>query len=181
MKTKELRSNRFFWPVMGTIIILAIASGLYALLGGQRNRATQSNLSMESAENYPGPTEAEQKEVETSKTKDGGPTSSPVPNPEPVSKSVVLSRAEYDQSVGKLVVQSQLHGTGWQECTLDAISNEKKITKTAEALYQPDFSTCLGFSIDRSELAAGDWNVTLSVTNSDGQIYKASSSTISVK
>ncbi len=181
MKIKELRSNKFFWPAMGIIIVLIIASAVYASRTGQRSPTTQSNSTIETVENYPGPTDAEQKEVEANKTKDGGPIPNPVPNTEPAGKSVTLSRADYDQTVEKLIVQSQLYGTGWQECTLDAVSNEKKVTKKAEALYQPDFSTCLGFSIDRSELSSGEWIVTLSVTNSDGQTYKASSSTISVK
>ena len=43
------------------------------------------------------------------------------------------------------------------------------ITQTADVLFQPEFSTCAGFTVPSNQLVAGEWNVQLTITPPTGE------------
>lgn len=84
------------------------------------------------------------------------------------SASLELS-ATRDNSTAVTVI-SKLHNIGAGSCTLVTTNGQKQDKQTAEIIYQPEYSTCAGFSIPVSELGNGNWTIVLTV-NSNGQVY----------
>mgnify|MGYP003586595371 CR=1 FL=1 len=56
-------------------------------------------------------------------------------------------------------IQSVSEGT----CNLTATNGANTITQEAKVIYQPEFSSCAGFSVPISGLGIGTWNITLVV------------------
>ena len=95
-----------------------------------------------------------------------------------VDEKVLIDEAYYDEAAAELVVKTKLLGLNWSTCELTLSANDQEIVKSAKAIYQPDYSICLGFAIDRSEIPEpGEWTLTLRATTVDG----ASSSSESTK
>ena len=47
--------------------------------------------------------------------------------------------------------------------------NGKKYSQEAEIIYQPEYSTCAGFSVPISSVGNGSWDISLSVTPINGK------------
>lgn len=81
----------------------------------------------------------------------------------PVTPSnITLSATQTDNEV---TITTKLVGYSDGECALVVGSDNGSLTRNAEIIYQPEFSTCAGFSIDTAELGKGTWNISLTVTS----------------
>jgi hypothetical protein len=69
----------------------------------------------------------------------------------------------YQQGSGDLVIQTSIKGAGSGTCQLTLSSGGHTVAKTADVLYQSSFSTCTGFTVSRSELSSGDWQLKLNL------------------
>lgn len=126
------------------------------------------------------PSQTEKDEVEknkaedpTAKQDDDKDTTAPAPAPPPpppTSSNVQITSAKNEN--GSVVVQTALHGSGWEECTLVLTGNGTK-TYNAKVLYQETFSTCMGFSV--SDAPGGALTATLKATNSNGETITSES------
>ena len=54
-------------------------------------------------------------------------------------------------------------------CILTLTNNDVELIKTVKTYAMPNYSTCKGFDIDKSELSIGIWQVNLSVSVDDKQ------------
>lgn len=184
MKLNQPRSKQLLFASAALLIVAILSVGVWQIRANQNNASTADNPSdnAQTTTDFAGPTESEREQVEENKTKDGGPTRPADPTPPPPSdKLAKISKASYDEASRKATIQTQLYGAGWQQCRLELTQGTEKITKTADALYQADFSTCLGFSVPASEFPAGGaWAATVYVTNSDGSTYTSNQENISV-
>lgn len=183
MKYTQKQSRFSKKPLLiASLVIFVLASGGIAL--HLKNRARSENNGSQTpkeALNFSPPTDAEKQQVEENKTKDGGVADSNQTSAPASNKSAKVSRAEFDDASKQLVVQTQLSGTGWQMCTLELTQGTQKITKTADTLYQRDFSTCMGFGIGASEFpAGGSWSLKLAVTNTDGKTYTSQQQNVTI-
>lgn len=79
----------------------------------------------------------------------------------------VSARQETD---GSVTITSKLFGVSGGKCNLSMTKGVTTVTKTADIIYQPEFSTCAGFSIPSSELTNGEWAITLSVISNDKNV-----------
>lgn len=114
---------------------------------------------------YTPPTEEELQVSEDEKVKniDNAPTT------EKAEEKVIIEEAYYDESAAELVVKTKLMGLNWSTCELIVSGPDQEITKTAKSIYQPEYSSCLGFGIDRSEFKkSGEWTILLRATTVDG-------------
>ena len=68
------------------------------------------------------------------------------------------------QANGQVTVTTRLEGYSDGTCTLTSTNGGKTDTRTAQVIFQAQFSTCAGFSIPTSTLGTGTWNFNLSVT-----------------
>ncbi len=48
-------------------------------------------------------------------------------------------------------------------CKLDITNGTTKFTANADVIYQPQYSSCAGFSVPTASLGHGTWNITLTV------------------
>ncbi|HSX27602.1 MAG TPA: hypothetical protein VLG25_02370 [Patescibacteria group bacterium] len=89
----------------------------------------------------------------------------PTPNNQNNSSSIVLSARQ--ESNGTVTVFTKLYNVSSGTCSLLVTNGYKQTTQTAEIIYQPEYSTCAGFSVPISKLGAGNWTIKLTVTHSD--------------
>jgi hypothetical protein len=78
------------------------------------------------------------------------------------------------QSDGKVIVSTNLGYVSQGTCRLTVGS----VTHTASVMFQPDYSTCMGFSIDRSQLATGRNTFRLEVSYDDVVLTKTETADI---
>lgn len=88
----------------------------------------------------------------------------------PTNESITLTAKNEDELV---VVTTNLDSVSSGTCTLTLTSNGKTLTKTASVIYTPEYSSCAGFSINKSELSGNSWLITLSVNTSTSTITKS--------
>lgn len=76
-------------------------------------------------------------------------------------KNDITLRASQNEK--NVIVHSLIHGYSSGTCSLIATNGSKQVKQSAPILYQPQESTCEGFSINKNELGSGDWNIKLTV------------------
>ena len=86
----------------------------------------------------------------------------------PVSRK--LSVSTQNETDGTVTVFTKIYGIPSGTCTLTASNGARSVTERAEVMYQPEHSTCAGFSIAKSRLGSGTWNIRL-VVSYDGSVY----------
>ncbi len=98
--------------------------------------------------------------------------SAPTPKPDLIDDSVSFVVSSDSKS---LIIQTKLKkfsGTG--SCTLNLRNDSAEVSERSTIIYQPEFSTCAGFAIDRSKLKNGKWSIDL-IVESDGKTVQKSS------
>lgn len=122
-----------------------------------------------------GPTPAQQKEMQAvdnankkdfaEKTKN---TDNPgVTIPTPSSPDTIdLSASKTDASTVTIFTKLKDYASG--NCELTVTSGAKSYSTTAQILYQPEYSSCAGFSVPVSELNTGTWTIKLTATPTGG-------------
>jgi hypothetical protein len=173
MKIKKTTTHR---PILIVLAVLFIAG---VLIGGAAyfyNHSRQPSPVGATPEQKRAQqeTETEQKQnfVEN---KNGVTNASPAPTPTD-SSQISLAATQQSDSV---VVTTQLAGFASGTCQLVVTNGAKSVTQDATILYQPEFSSCTGFSVPISSLGAGQWTLTLRATPSGGEtLTKTITSTV---
>lgn len=153
------------------LIALAILFSLLILIAGAAalEKLHIIDFVKTSKDSPAGPTESEKKqqhETEQNAKKDFVESPDPVQNPAntPSSSSIQLSAKQ--EANGSVTVLSKLFGVSDGTCTLFISNGSTSYTDSAELIYQPDFSSCAGFSVPKDKLGAGQWSIKLTVTGS---------------
>jgi hypothetical protein len=79
--------------------------------------------------------------------------------------NITLSAATQDEPGGPIIVRALVDGTTSGTCTLTLTSGAKTITKTDVISNAGTYYTCKGFSVAKSEVSNGNWNLKLVVEN----------------
>lgn len=82
----------------------------------------------------------------------------------PINVGIELTAKQ--EANGSVTVTSKLPGVSSGTCTLTVTNGAKETVKTATIIYQPEFSTCAGFSVAQSELGTGVWTLSLRLSGS---------------
>lgn len=117
----------------------------------------------------PAAQEAEQKKADDARKQD---FIEKTPNPTPTippqnTDAITLTAAQESSSV---TVLTKLAGFSGGTCDLSITNGGKTFSSTADVIYQPEFSSCAGFSIPVAELGAGQWSITLKATPTGGSV-----------
>lgn len=168
--------------VIGIVLVIAVlVAG--ALLYKNRpsnpkstdGKADTPNLQADGI-NYAPATDQEKENVNNIKETLSDPSSNA---PAPEGRVVISS---ISPSNGEMVVKTELYSGRWTQCKLVATQGASSITRVSDVIYQPDFSTCMGFSIAVSDFpSGGNWNFSLQTTRSDGTIITAEKTSNVVK
>lgn len=95
-------------------------------------------------------------------------------------KTVSITKV-WEDSSQNVIVQTKLTGTGWKTCNLTFTQGSKTVKRSAEVIFQPEFSTCAGFSLRASEFPAeGSWSARLAGVTSTGKTVTSDAKTIKV-
>lgn len=81
------------------------------------------------------------------------------------SGSLELSASQSDQSV---TVLTKMQNVAGGTCKLTVSNGDKITSQTAQVIYQPEFSSCAGFSVPISAVGAGAWSINVEVTPTSG-------------
>jgi hypothetical protein len=161
------------------IIVVAILALLLGLLGILEKRGiinlihrnSESGLAADS-----GPTPEQQEAaakvdadnkknlVETTKPD----TTNQTPGTPSTTTSIDLSARS--ESNGTVTVFTKLYNISTGNCSLTVTNGNNQKVQSASVVYQPEYSSCAGFSVKTSDLGTGNWSITLSL-NSNSQVY----------
>lgn len=72
------------------------------------------------------------------------------------------------QSGETIVISTKLTGVSSGSCKLSIKANSKSFESTANVIYQSEFSTCAGFSVQKSEIGSGIWSINLETQTPNG-------------
>jgi len=103
--------------------------------------------------------------IENDPKTDSSSPSAPGPGP-----SIDLSARQEDNNT--VTVFTKLYGYSDGSCELVVTNAGKTSTQTADAMYQPEFSSCAGFSVPVGPLGKGIWSIKLSVISSSATYDK---------
>ena len=85
------------------------------------------------------------------------------PSPAPQSSNIVLSTKQ--EANDTVTVLTQLKNVSNGQCKLIVTNGNKSTSQTADVIYQPEYSSCAGFSVPISELGKGTWSIQLTVSS----------------
>lgn len=91
--------------------------------------------------------------------------------PAPVPASAKHIELSAEQSSETVVVTTKLREQGFSsgQCVLTITSSEQRSEQHAAIIYQPEYSTCAGFSVPARSLPKGTWHISLAVTPLGGK------------
>ncbi len=146
------------------VAVLLIAGVTYAVNPSIFNSKDEQSGPTEEQSEEQKKTESDAKKefIESTKNEDLPGTNPSTPNS---SDSITVSAK---QDAGTVTVTSKLSGYSAGSCRLEIKNGTNSLSENAEIIYQPEYSTCAGFSIVKSRLGAGTWDITLYVTPDGG-------------
>ena len=173
MKTvKKNRQSKPLYLILALLIIAFLAGALYYYNYRTNNAAT-----------IDGPTAEEQKQatdIDNQKKKElteNTVNNTPIPPPSTPPTNANIELTAKEESNDTVTITSKLAGVSSGTCNIEISNGATKISRQVAVIYQPEFSTCAGFSIPISELGTGLWNILLTVNSPTG----SSSKTINLK
>lgn len=92
--------------------------------------------------------------------------------PQPTANDIELN---ISGTTSSLTIQTKLKGITSGTCLIKLVNAGISISREAEVMFTPEYSTCAGFSIPKSDLSSGLWLITLEVITSDGKLVKTTS------
>ncbi len=88
-------------------------------------------------------------------------------------KTTSLDLGAEQTSSESVTVFTKLYGVSSGSCNLSVTNSNQSSTQTAAVVYQPEYSSCTGFSIPTDKLGTGSWNIVLTVTTNGQQFNKS--------
>lgn len=154
------------------VIIISVSVLVLAVLITGAVFALNSKIFNADNGNKPTPEQIEQqKQTEADAKKDFAESTKdqelPGTDPETPSSSDLIELSA-TQDAGVVNIATKLHNFSSGICTLSITNNTNSLSEEAQVLYQPEFSTCAGFSIVKSRLGSGNWDITIDATPSGG-------------
>jgi hypothetical protein len=184
-KTKK-HTNKPAFIVLGCVILAGLVIFSYqwrhnkksAVSSGPTAAEIKQSSDIDAANKKQSITSSQTKNT-TSGTKGQEPTSSTTsPSSTPPTTPVKIDITSKQESNGTITVSTKLYGISSGSCTLQANNGSKSITQTATVIFQPEFSTCAGFSVPKTALGSGTWNIVITVVK-DG-VSSSNTSTLGV-
>lgn len=97
--------------------------------------------------------------------------STSTPNKNPATENTIDLSTQQEAN-GTVTVFTKLSGYTSGTCNLNITNGGKTTTQAAAIYYQPEFSSCAGFSVPISSAGSGTWSLTLTVTSNGSSTSK---------
>jgi len=151
-----MKNKKIIIPI---IIILAIAGALslwYFKFRPQRAVPVVNGPTIDQKKQQDETNAAQKKEAAENNTQTAPVTA-------PTSDSIKLTATQ--ESNNTVTIITKLTGVSDGSCRLDISNGGETTTQTANVIYQPEYSTCAGFSVPINSVGKGVWNIKLTLTN----------------
>lgn len=161
-KNRSLFKNPLFW-VGALLVIVLLVFGL--------EKVGITNFVKDTA--VQGPTEREkQQDAEAAAAKKKATIEESETKADPYGTSDATSDKSLDLSAKQeanntVTVFTKLYGYSDGTCTLTVTNGGKTTSQTAEAMYQPEYASCAGFSVPIDTVGRGSWTIKLSVLSAE--------------
>lgn len=165
---RPLYKNRLVW--LATFLLL-LALVLFIL---EKTRVTNFIQTPGSQGVTPQQT-AEQKKSDDARKQDFIEKSpEPTPSPLPQDSDAITLSASQEGSTVNILTKLKDFSSG--VCELSISNGTKTHKATADIIYQPEFSSCAGFSVPVSQLGVGSWSIVLNATPTGGSVLTKTTS-----
>lgn len=153
-KKQSDRSNKII--ILAAILLSLLIGGGFFIFNRDKpsNLTTDANISAE---------DQQKAADENSKSKQDFIENNSSDSTETPPKNVSLSAKM--GSNNDVVVLTKLTSIGSGTCELIVTNGSKQVTQTAEIIYQPEYSSCAGFTVAKSSLGSGSWVLKLTITS----------------
>lgn len=182
MKIQRIRSKPSKTPLIITFTLLVATVLLCLFLYSEysknldsNNGPTSSSASDKEKDSQKKQEAIHKQEFLDSESKDG--EVAPPSQHQITDESISLDKYESSTSLSIVTKITGFSGEGSCKITLSS-SGKDTIYESAKILYQPEFSSCEGFSIPKSKLSAGDWLINLTLTINGTDFNKTTSHSI---
>lgn len=177
MKTQTPKNRLSKYIILSIIAILLSAGAVFWIVYG-----TTGNNDSSSSQPTTEEQEAEAKQAAEDKQKFldnevSGNGTSETTTPDVNEDSLLLTASQTDDAV---TVITKIYGfSGEGTCTLTlSKTGYVDILRSANILYQTEFSTCEGFSINKSQLEPGEWMISATVAVGERQLKQSINFTV---
>lgn len=150
------------------IIVILEVSGItnfFGWISGHRDtptgptdeqKATQAQVDQSTKKAY----------IESDKNNADNTEQAPIPtDPDVVG---ITTHREQTTSSNSLIIVTTLKGFASGTCNLSIKNGDKVYDTQVQIIYQPEYSTCAGFSVPLERLGVGSWSITLTATPTGG-------------
>jgi len=150
--SKRSKPNKFRAVIVVLLVILT-AFILYKLYQSGNNNSNEDISAPSAAETeQASKVDSENKKAFIEKSEESQ------TEPTPTTSQIDLSANQENSNV---TITAKMQGISSGTCELAITNGSKSVNKSAEIIYQPEFSSCAGFSIQKSELGSGNWAINL--------------------
>lgn len=162
---RQKNSKRIAVAIFVLILVVGLIVGIFFYINNNQP------VSDEMREQQHFDTQNKQNLIEdTDKTGKDSPGTTTVPNN---TDNIIISASQ--EANGAVTVTTQLIGYSDGTCELVVTNAGKSHTATVPVIFQPQYSTCAGFSIKKTDLGIGNWQITLTVNSKGGSLTKTTS------
>lgn len=152
-----------------TVVIIAtvVVVGISALTILEKTKTTDLIKKPESAEQKKLKEQAESQQKTESAAKeaflDSSVSTTPTDDQEDSAdqSNVTLSAEQEGDSI---TILTKISGISDGNCSLQISNGAATKTENAQIIYQPEYSSCAGFSVNKSDLGAGTWQISITAT-----------------
>ena len=163
--TQKKSSKKSFAIIVSIVALLLVGAGTaYAIVQSQSTPSAEEKAAQEVPYKSESPDATDESVKEDTPEYDGAPSGD--------STDVTMEASQQGTNV---VVQTKLHGYSDGTCSLKITDGTLSNTVEAPVLFQPEYSSCAGFTIPTAEYATGTWNLELSVVSKGTTITKLKS------
>lgn len=164
---EKYKKKKYLFCLASMVIAFLFVAGLFTFIRADKYSSSNSpNSSSEKAGNEVS-TEDDNK---VSKSNTNSYTES---TPDPKIHDVIFESTQ--SSDDSVTIVAKLYGASDGICYLKITAGNQSVTKEAEVIYQPDYSTCAGFTIPTDQLGVGTWKITLTVESGKNSYSKSTS------
>ena len=180
-KKSKQKPNKLLLVVPFLLVVVLVGSW-FVMSRREETASTDTSSDQPTTEetiNYEPPSEEEKQETDENvdKTK----TAEPEPKPVTTNNGSVKVVKVWQTSGSDVVVQGSLSGSSWETCRVTFKKGDSTLAREAPVIYQPDYSTCEGFTIKGADFpSSGSWTVTLTGIRSDGSTMTSASKKVDV-
>lgn len=154
------------WIAGLSIVGLAIAGALFVFffINDQKNASVESiNYDQPSSDQIKAGNDVKEQTINSSDGEDSRDPKTNAADSSPSSLSTRITTASVEDNM--LYIRNDISGIYSEgSCTLSLQKSSSTVTKSAGIQALPKSSTCKGFNVPVSELSAGTWSITITVT-----------------